>query len=411
MPCTNASVPSSTLYNPPPFSYNQVGSYNIQLIVNEGDPTQAGLCKSVIVMPQQLINLGSDREICPGTTTTLDAGAGFLSYLWSTGATTRMITVSDSGIYWAKGTRYGCEAFDTINVSLFPVTQVYLGRDTTICVGQTVTFDAGSCSGCSYLWSNLTTGQTNIGTGQTYTTGITGEYSVIVTGTNGCPTRDSVQLFTASALIQGYADTTLCYGTPFYTGGALQTHPGIYFDTIPVTGKCDSIIQTTLRYKPEIPVSLGNDTIVCAGSPIKLRTGVPSAEYQWQDGSTDSTFTVFVPGSYWVMVTKEGCNAADSIMVGECISPLWFPNAFTPNGDGVNDTFYPPGWGVIYYEILIFDRWGRKVFESNKIEPGWDGSINGNLCSDGVYVFIATYSMADSSGETYHAKGSITLLR
>ena len=411
LPCANASVPSSALYDPPPFSYNQPGTYNVQLIVNEGLPNQASLCKNIIVMPQQLINLGGDLEICQGTTTTLDAGAGFSSYLWSTGATTRMIAVGDSGVYWAKGTRYGCEAKDTIKVALFPVIQVYLGRDTTICEGQSVTFDAGSCRGCSYLWSNLTTGQTNIGTGQTYTTGITGEYSVNVTSPDGCPVRDSVQLIATTALIQGYVDTTLCFGTPFYAGGALQTNPGIYLDTIPVAGKCDSIVQTTLRYKPEIPVSLGNDTTVCAGSPIKLRTGVPSAGYQWQDSSTDSTFTVFVPGSYWVMVTKDGCNATDSIQIAECISPLWFPNAFTPNGDGANDTFCPHGWGVVYYEILIFDRWGKKVFESNTIEPGWDGRIKGERCSDGVYVFVATYSMADSSGETYHTKGSITLLR
>jgi gliding motility-associated-like protein len=411
LPCTNASVQSSTLYNPPPFSYDQVGSFNIRLIVNEGLPNQASLCKSITVMPQPVISLGIDKTICPETTTTLDAGAGFSSYLWSTGATTRMILVSDSGIYWTKCTRYGCEAYDTIKVSLFPVTQVNLGPDTTICKGQTVVFDAGSCTGCSYLWSNLTTGQTGIGTGQTYSTGITGEYSVKVTNTNGCLTRDIVQLFASTALIQGYVDTTLCYGTSYYTGGASQTKPGIYFDTIPVVGKCDSIIQTTLRYKPEIPVSLGNDTIVCEGSPVKLRSGVPSAGYQWQDGSTDSTYTVFVPGSYWVIVTKDGCNAADSILIAECIFPLWFPNAFTPNGDGVNDTFYPVGWGVISYEILIYDRWGRKVFESNRIEPGWDGRIGGDLCSDGVYVFIATYSMPDSSGEIYHVKGSITLLR
>jgi gliding motility-associated-like protein len=63
------------------------------------------------------------------------------------------------------------------------------------------------------------------------------------------------------------------------------------------------------------------------------------------------------------------------------------------------------------YNILIFDRWGTKVFESNVLEPGWDGRIKGEKCSDGVYMFIATYEMNGSSGVTCHAKGSVTLLR
>ena len=206
-------------------------------------------------------------------------------------------------------------------------------------------------------------------------------------------------------------DTTLCHGTPWHAGGAWQTSPGIFHDTIHVTGNCDSVVQTTLRYKPAIPVSLGKDTLFCDGRPIVLHTGIHATGYQWQDGSTDSTFTVLQPGIYWVIVQKEGCNARDSIRIRECVSPLWFPNVFTPNGDGVNDTFHPVGKGVLQYNIIIFNRWGKKVFESDSIEPGWDGTFGGRLCSDGVYKFIATYQLTESSGETYHANGSVTVLR
>jgi gliding motility-associated-like protein len=112
-----------------------------------------------------------------------------------------------------------------------------------------------------------------------------------------------------------------------------------------------------------------------------------------------------------VTVKKEGCSATDSIHIGECVSPLWFPNVFTPNGDGLNETFHPVGYGVVKFNILIYDRWGKKIFESNSVEPGWDGRINGELCSDGVYMFIATYNLGESSGETWHANGSVTVLR
>jgi hypothetical protein len=196
IPCNNASVPSSIQYNPPPFSYNQTGTYNIQLIVNEGMVNQTSLCKNIDVMPPPEVNLGNDLSICTGTTTVLNAGPGFTTYLWSTGATSQTITVGNAGSYWVKVTKYGCEDWDTVVVSLFPLPNVNLGPDTAICDGQLITFNAGFCIGCSYLWSNLTTGQPNIGTGVTYTTGTAGVYSVRKTDGNGCINRDTVELFT-----------------------------------------------------------------------------------------------------------------------------------------------------------------------------------------------------------------------
>ncbi|MEI7897237.1 MAG: gliding motility-associated C-terminal domain-containing protein [bacterium] len=240
-----------------------------------------------------------------------------------------------------------------------------------------------------------------------------GIYNIRLLVNEGMPDQSSLckQIVVLGEPSPSYIDTTLCFGTPWHAGGAWQTQPGIYHDTIHIAEACDSIIQTTLRYKPRIQVSLGNDTIMCDNQPILLNSGVPSAAYQWQDGSTDSTYTAFSPGSYWVIVKKDGCNASDSIRIRECVSPLWFPNVFTPNGDGVNDTFHPTGKGVVRYNILIYDRWGKKIFESDAMEPGWDGKIKGETCSDGVYLFIATFETDFSSGETYRANGTVTVLR
>jgi gliding motility-associated-like protein len=240
-----------------------------------------------------------------------------------------------------------------------------------------------------------------------------GTYNVRLLVNEGMPDQESVckTITVQDKPSHGFTDTTLCSGVKWYAGGAWQTQPGIYYDTIHFSDNCDSIIQTTLRYKPAIPVSLGNDTLFCNGIPITLRTGVPNAGYKWQDGSIDSTYTAYGTGDYWVTVKKEGCSATDSIHIGECVSPLWFPNVFTPNGDGLNETFHPVGYGVVKFNILIYDRWGKKIFESNSVEPGWDGRINGELCSDGVYMFIATYNLGESSGETWHANGSVTVLR
>ena len=242
---------------------------------------------------------------------------------------------------------------------------------------------------------------------------VPGRYDIRLTVNEGMANQSDLcrKIVVVGQPAPGYVDTTLCYGTPWYAGGKWQTQPGVYHDTIHLAGSCDSIVQTTLAYKPEIPVHLGNDTILCDGSVLVLRPGVASAAYEWQDGSADSTYAASAAGNYWVTVRKYGCNASDTIRISACLSPLWFPNVFTPNGDGLNDTFRPVGNGVISYSILIFDRWGRRVFESNSIYPGWDGKMSGEKCSDGVYVFTAAYTMDESSGKTYLAKGSFTLLR
>ncbi|MCX6307131.1 MAG: DNRLRE domain-containing protein [Bacteroidetes bacterium] len=105
---------------------------------------------------------------------------------------------------------------------------VALGADRTVCSGNSTTFDAGYCSGCTYLWANLTTGQPNIGTGQTYTTGIAGEYQATVVGSNGCEGSDVIQLFVdpllpVSVTNSGSANF-ICSGTP------------VTFTAIPVNG-------------------------------------------------------------------------------------------------------------------------------------------------------------------------------
>ncbi len=82
--------------------------------------------------------------------------------------------------------------WQTITIQSAP--QPVLGPDKTILQGNSVTFDAGFCSGCTYQWSNLTLGNPNIGTGQTYTTGVAGIFMVSVTNPNGCTGRDTVQL-------------------------------------------------------------------------------------------------------------------------------------------------------------------------------------------------------------------------
>lgn len=92
---------------------------------------------------------------------------------------------------------------------------------------------------------------------------------------------------------------------------------------------------------------------------------------------------------------------------------VYIPNAFSPNGDGNNDFFMvytSNDKGLVYFELTIFNRWGEKVFESNTISQGWDGTYKGQLQNPDVYVYQATYGFrGEPLAQT--RKGSVTLIR
>ena len=205
-------------------------------------------------------------------------------------------------------------------------------------------------------------------------------------------------------------DTTLCYGTPYFAQGAWQTTAGIYHDTLANPASCIRYIETNLNYKPLIAVDLGKDTVVC-GNPMILRVHVPGGNCSWQDGSTDSTYVVTLPGEYSVVVHYDGCVNSDTVNIGECppSGPVWFPDAFTPNGDGLNDTFRPVGTGIEKFSMQIFDRWGTMVFETSSPGTGWDGTFKGSLCPEETYVFKAAYKM--TGGEEKQVTGTVILQR
>lgn len=118
---------------------------------------------------------------------------------------------------------------------------------------------------------------------------------------------------------------------------------------------------------------------------------------------------------YTVKVTDfNGCTGTDTVQVTvrqpECDMPyIFIPNAFTPNGDGNNDVLYVRGVIIDEMQLLIYNRWGEKVFESNIQSSGWDGTFkNKELPPDvyGYYLFVRC-----ENGDTLTKKGNITLLR
>jgi gliding motility-associated-like protein len=125
-------------------------------------------------------------------------------------------------------------------------------------------------------------------------------------------------------------------------------------------------------------------------------------------------------GIYWVTVLSiHGCPAVDSVYIlfpPEEIPEikLWIPNAFTPDGDGLNDTFKPvPSNDLISsFKMLIYNRWGEFLYETDDISYGWDGTTRGLRCGGDVYVYKIYWSAASVPGEAgeHIAAGTVTLL-
>ncbi len=140
----------------------------------------------VLAYETNLLNIGADTLICEGESLTLDAGAGYTSYLWSDGSVFQTITTDTTGTFWIEvQSSNGCNFSDSISITVTAVI-VDLGADTTICDGDSITLDAGS-GYASYLWSDGSVFQT-------ITTDTTGFYSIEVQSSDGCLAQDTVQV-------------------------------------------------------------------------------------------------------------------------------------------------------------------------------------------------------------------------
>jgi len=161
-------------------------------------------------------------------------------------------------------------------------------------------------------------------------------------------------------------------------------------------------------------VNLGNDTILCEESSILLDAGNTGSSFEWATGESTQTIVVYKGRQdIWVVVTNEyGCQDVDKISINECsVKDLFtnIPNAITPNGDNVNDTWYfDEALLSPDVEIEIFDRWGKLIWHSEKGYPEpWDGrSQSGREMPMDSYYYVI--ELNDGSEQIL---GTITIIR
>jgi gliding motility-associated-like protein len=160
------------------------------------------------------------------------------------------------------------------------------------------------------------------------------------------------------------------------------------------------------------------DSIRIDSIPYNLQPIIPGnkIEYRWYEGSEliTNTQSITVSPSQTTMykATVTVCNGEeykDSLLV---VVVPFIPNAFTPNGDGFNDKFRILGLPyeqITRFNLQIYNRWGQMIYTSNDIREGWDGTRNGELCPEGVYVWVIYYE--DNKKKPVTNKGTIMLIR
>lgn len=144
-----------------------------------------------------------------------------------------------------------------------------------------------------------------------------------------------------------------------------------------------------------------------------------AAHYRWDfgDGNTSAevnpTYQYLRTGTYEVCLiayTEFGCTDTACQQVSAIVNPLYdVPTAFSPNGDGVNDIWEVKGFGVIHYDMKVFNRWGQLVFQSNDMKLGWNGRFNGAVQPMDAYAFVLNIEFSDGNKVT--KTGNVTLLR
>lgn len=280
--------------------------------------------------PTPTITANGPTEFCEGGSVELTAGGGS-TYLWSTGQTTPVITVSESGNYSVMVTdSNGCStqsAFITITEWDNPIPTITADGPTEICEGDTVVLTSSAAAG--YLWS---TGETT----QSITVTQSGSYIVTVTDTNGCMGASQPMVITVFDLpdptITASGPTEFCDGDSvilsvsagvsylWSTGETTQSitvdSTGSYSVTVTDANGCEATsdpTDITVYDNPEPTITPDGPTTICDGQSVVL-TSSTAVSYLWNTGATTQQVTVGLDTTYWVQVTDiNGCVGRDSI--------------------------------------------------------------------------------------------------
>jgi gliding motility-associated-like protein len=173
----------------------------------------------------------------------------------------------------------------------------------------------------------------------------------------------------------------------------------------------DSVIITKIAQTPA--GFLPADTAICASDPFIIHPLKLFNEHVWSTGASANSITVQTPGIYRLQVKdNDGCIGRDSIGIftKDCSIRFFVPDTFTPNNDGINDSFKPLVSGRISdYEFTVYNIYGQIVFSSRRQNESWNGMYRSLPQNAGTYVWICRYKATNEAAQL--TKGSVLLMR
>ncbi len=438
----NSSNPIAT----PPTSATTV--YHVTVTDNNGCSDTDSVKVTTSAPPT--ITKTSDQNICNGTTLQLFATGGG-TYQWSPASSLSNAAIANPVASPAANTKYyitvtntqGCAKTDSVQIGIYPVANIMISSDTSICTNTSVQLFASG--GSSYLWSpasslNNANSATPIATPAANTT-----YHVAIRDLYNCDYKDSVTVDIippavfavspgASVCLQNSTQLTASGGDT-YTWAPPDglSDPNIANPTASPTATttytvrihanaCNetSDLSTTVTVfpLPQVTALSANDLTCSIGSSQLTANG--AATYLWTPSTSLNNSSISNPVAspeattlYTVTGTDaNGCANTDTVTVNVDFSKnalYLLPNSFTPNGDGLNDCFGVKYWGVVHdLDFRIYNRFGQMVFHTTDPNACWNGTYNGRLQEPAVFVYVIKASTACG---VVNRKGTVTLLR
>lgn len=280
-------------------------------------------------------------------------------YTWNNGALDTTITIEkEGGLFWVSYYTPPCNFHvDTFHVTPWEPLKIDLGADTIICGKDFLINLPGMPEGTVFKWND--------------------------------GSRDNKLLASQSGKYWVEATLGICKET----------------DTINIIIK-------------DLQQDLGPDTSFCKGESIVINLtsrNPEEGEVLWSNGERNPSIRVTDTGLYWVSVSYPPCEGTDSIniIINYCDCIVNMPNAFSPNGDGINDVFLPvfePQCPIRNYALHVYNRLGQKVFSSNNPEMGWNGYYRSKPGEVGVYFYEVNFN-AGTKGIQRYIKGDLTLIK
>ncbi|MBI4930067.1 MAG: gliding motility-associated C-terminal domain-containing protein [Bacteroidetes bacterium] len=403
--------------------------------------TSGALTVSVTSTPAACLSSNGTATVTP------TGGTSPYTYSWSpSGGTNAIATGLSAGAYTVTVTdASGCSGTSTVTINSSGGPIISLSNQTNILCnggnnGSASVTASGGTSPYIFSWSP-SGGTTSAATGLS-----AGNYTATVTDANGCTNTQTVIITQPTALTSNITSTTTaCAGNngsaTVFAGGGISPYTyawspsggnsstatglgaGNYTAAITDANGCTNTATVTVTSTGGPTANVSVNVTITSGSSTTL-TATGGGTYTWSNGANSSAITVnpAVTTIYCVTVTDaNNCSDTACVTVTVMVEPLncgyaddqlFVPDAFSPNGDTKNDrmeVYYPNSGCIKEFMLIIYNRWGEKVFEADNITVLWDGTYKGKQMNTAVFVYYMKVTFI--TGNETVRKGNVSLIR